>query len=149
MASETGPAPAEVWKRLHPGSVLVNLIPRLWGLVRAMWPLALAFLYGTSQTGGVELFDLSLLFLFFGMAAWSTMLHWITLRYRVAEGRLEVGSGLLNRQVRVIAPERIQNIEMERNPFQRLAGLVEVRIETASGIDVAGAIVEYLEGLRD
>ena len=106
MASEVA------WNTLHPGSVAVNLLPRLWNLVRAMWPIALAILYGSSQSGGIQLFDFSLLFAFFALAAWGTIVHWLTLRYRVAENRLEVRSGLLNRQVRVIAPERIQNLSL-------------------------------------
>lgn len=128
------------WRQLHPGSVLVNLIPRLWGVVRAFWPLALAIVYGTTQGGGLELLDVVLLLTFFGAGASGTVIHWLTLRYRVAEGRLEVKSGLFNRQVRVIAPERIQNLEMTRNVFHRLAGLVELRIETASGTEVEGLL---------
>lgn len=128
------------WRQLHPGSVLVNLIPRLWGLARAFWPILLAVVYGTAQGGGVQLLDYSVLLAFFLMGASGTVLHWLTLRYRVADGRLEVQSGLINRQVRVIAPERIQNLEMTRNVFHRLAGLVELRIETASGTEVEGLL---------
>lgn len=137
MASDPG---AVRWKTLHPGSVAVNLIPRLWGVVRNLWPVALAFLYGSSQGDGLQLVDASLLLVFFGLAAWGTILHWATLRYRVSEGRLEVQTGLLNRQVRVISPDRIQNIELVRNVFQRVFGLVEVRIETASGTEVEGLL---------
>ena len=41
------------WRSLHPGSVAVNLIPRMWGVVRSLWPFALAFVYGTSSGDGV------------------------------------------------------------------------------------------------
>ena len=52
----------------------------------------------------------------------------------------EMQSGLLNRQVRVIPPERIQNVELTRNVFHRMSGLVEVRVETASGTDIEGQL---------
>jgi putative membrane protein len=133
---------SESWRQLHPASVVVNLLPRSWTLVRGMWPLLLFVVYGQVQQAdaGLQFFDISLLSLFFCLAAWSTILHWATLRYRVHEGKLNVKTGLLNRQVRVITPERIQNIEMVRNVFHRMSGLVEVRIETASGTEVEGLL---------
>ena len=133
---------SEDWRQLHPASVVVNLLPRSWALVRGMWPLLLFVVYGQSQQSddGLQFVNASLLSLFFAIAAWNTLLHWATLRYRVHEGKLNVKTGLLNRQVRVIAPERIQNIEMVRNIFHRMSGLVEVRIETASGTEVEGLL---------
>src|SRR6185503_14051289 len=101
-------------------------------------PIALAFVYG--QANGQGLFDLGLLLLFFGLAIGNTLVHYLTLRYRLADGRLEIRSGLLNRQARVIAADRVQNVEMVRNVFHRLSGLVEVRIETASGTEVEGLL---------
>ena len=103
MASEVA------WQRLHPASVGVNLLPRTWSLVRSLWPVLLFALYGQSQGDGVAFVDASILVVFFALAAWNTVLHWLTLRYRVHEGRLEVRSGLVYRQNRVIAPERIQS----------------------------------------
>ena len=34
-------------------------MPRLWSLVRNLWPVLLAVLYGTSQSGGLQLVDLT------------------------------------------------------------------------------------------
>lgn len=126
------------WASLHPASVVVNLLPRAWGVMRTAWPLLLALLYGGRAGQGA--FDLLIVLLFFAMTFGSTIVHWATLRYRVSEGRLEVRTGLLNRQVRVIAPDRIQNTELVRNVFHRMSGLVEVRIETASGREVEGLL---------
>lgn len=141
-APEDTPAPelpADVaWRSLHPASVVVNLIPRAWQTLRSAWPLLLALLYG--RANGQGLFDLSLLLLLFGLAVGNTLVHFLTLRYRVADGRMELKSGLLNRQVRVISADRVQNVEMVRNVFHRMSGLVEVRIETASGTEVEGLL---------
>jgi len=133
MASETP------WKTLHPASVVVNLIPRSWNVATRAWPLFLALIYG-GRPDGAYVFDLFLVGLFFAMTMGGTILHWLTLRYRVHEGRLEIMTGLLNRRVRVIAPDRIQNTETVQNVFHKVAGLVEVRVETASGKEVEGLL---------
>jgi putative membrane protein len=127
------------WNALHPASVFVNLLPRTWSVVKSMWPLFLIMLFG-GRADGQSLFDAALLSVFMMLTIGGTVLHWWTLRYRIFEGRLEVQTGFLNRQTRVIAPDRIQNLETVSNVFHRITGLVEVRIETASGTEVEGLL---------
>lgn len=151
-ASEPGVAPAEVpWRALHPLSLVVNLLPTAWRTVRGAWPLLLALLVGQQQRGQ-DAADLSLLALFFGMTLFRTLSHFLTLRYRVVGGRLEVTSGMLLRQSRVVDPARIQNLSLERNLFHRLAGLVELRVETAGDASSNGLLsalsVEEAERLQ-
>ena len=138
------------WKGLHPLSVVVNLLPQAWRTIRGAWPILLALVLGAGA--GMEVFDLSLLLLFFAMAFSRTILHFLTLRYRVHGGRFEVRFGLLNRQARELDPSRIQNISLERNLFQRAAGLVELKVETAGDAGVHGLLsalsVEAAEELR-
>lgn len=129
------------WRSLHPLSVAVNLVPRTWAFVRRSWLLILAFVYGRTGTDTMlDLIDVGILGVFFLGTIGSTVVHFLTLRYRVVEGRLELRTGLLNRQDRVIRAERIQNMELVRNVFHRMSGLVEVRIETASGTEVEGLL---------
>jgi len=146
------------WKVLHPLSVVVNLVPRTWSVIKSMWPIFLILLFG-GRADGQSLFDIALLSVFLMLTFGGTILHWWTLRYRVFDGRLEVQTGFFNRQTRVIAPDRIQNLETVSNVFHRLSGLVEIRIETASGTEVEGllsalsvveanALIETLESLR-
>ncbi len=140
MDSEQRPPSVEAWNRLHPASPLINLIPQAWRIVRAYWPLLLALLIGTEAGTGLSWLDLLYLPLFFLAPMARTVIHWATLRYRVHEGQLEIRSGLLTRQVRLIGPERIQNSELVRNPMHRLTGLVEVRLETAGGVQTEGLL---------
>lgn len=126
------------WRRLHPASVLVNLVPRTWSLLRNLWPLLLAMLYGGRTREGLA--NLFTVLVFFAAALGWSALHAFTLRYRVADGKLEIRSGVLNRQARVIPCDRVQNVERVQNVFHRLSGLVEVRIETASGQEVEGML---------
>jgi putative membrane protein len=137
MSEEVAPAP---WNTLHPASVAVNLIPTAWRVVKSLWPLLLAAVVGSRSATGMGSFEVGLLGFFFIMPVWRTIWHWFTLRYRVSDGRLEIRSGMLYRQVRVIPPERIQNVELVRNVFHRMSGLVELKVETASGTEIEGQL---------
>lgn len=128
------------WRMLHSASVLVNLLPRTWSFVRSAWPLLLVVVVRGEGVDATRIVDLSLLSFFLMMTVGSTLVHFLTLRWRVTGGTLEIKSGLLNRQERVISPRRVQNVELVRNLFHRLSGLVELRIETASGSDVEGLL---------
>lgn len=132
------------WKRLHPASLVVNLIPRTWRFLVSFWPLILAFAVGRPRgpSGGPEAqyFDFFYLLLLFGSGAASTLVHYLTLRYRVRKGKLEIKQGLLNREARIISPARIQNVERVVNVFHKLAGLAEVRLETAGDIRTEGLL---------
>ncbi len=146
------------WKRLHPGSIAVNLIPRTWLALRGLWPLLLAAVLGRRTTPN-HLMDAVIIGMLLVSTVGNTVFHWATLRYRVHDGRLEIQSGLISRQMRSIDVSRVQNVEIVRNVFQRMAGLAEVRVETASGREVEGqlsalstaeaqALVESLGGSR-
>lgn len=141
MASEPAPpdaAGAAQWHGVHPLSIAVNFLPRTWSLLRTAWPVLLAVLYGgRSQEGLVNAFTLVV---FFALPFVSSTIHALTLRYRVVNGQLEIRSGLLNRQARSIPCDRVQNVEQVQNVFQRASGLVEVRVETASGREVEGLL---------
>lgn len=127
------------WKSLHPGSLAVNLLPRTWSVVRQVWPLLVVVAVG-GRADGASLVDLGILGFFLASTVGATVVHMLTLRYRMIDGRLEIKSGLLQRQARVISPRKIQNVELVRNVFHRLTGLVEVRLETASGTEVEGLL---------
>lgn len=123
-----GSEPEVPWRRLHPASLVVNLIPTTWRTLQQVWPLAVAAVVGRQVTGVI---DLGIVGIFFGMAVLRTVLHFVTLRYRFARGRLEIQHGLLSRVEQALDPARIQNVSIEQNLFHRLAGLVELRIEMA------------------
>lgn len=127
------------WRRLHPASLAVNLLPQAWRTARGAWPLLLAIFVGGDDLG-LRAVDLTLLLTFMGLTLARTLTHYLTLRYRLHDRRLELRSGLLHRQARIIAPKRIQNIELVRNPLHRLSGLVELRIETAGDASTEGLL---------
>jgi len=58
--------------------------------------------------------------------------HWAFSRYELTERELEVKTGFVSRQQRVVPVERIQAVDFEEAPLERILGLVRVRVETAA-----------------
>ena len=137
MASEG--ASQTPWRSLHPASLVVNLIPQAWRVARGMWPLLLIIVIQGRSAPGLGANLLALL-VFLGLSVSNTVLHFLTLRYRVHEGRLQIRSGLLMRRDRSLDPARIQNISLQQNLFHKAAGLVELHIETAADASTDGLL---------
>jgi putative membrane protein len=57
--------------------------------------------------------------------------RYFTTSYELADDELVVRTGLIFRNVRHVRYARVHNIETVRNPFHRLLGVAEVRVETA------------------
>ena len=128
---------AHGWRGLEPASLAINLVPDLWRTLRTGWPLLVAIVVGGGLT---SLVDLMFFLVFLGSSLARTIVHFLTLRYRLADGKLEIHSGLLGRRHRIIDPVRIQNIELVQNVFHRAFGLVELRVETAGETGAAGLL---------
>ncbi len=83
------------------------------------------------------------------------VLAWMRFTYRVADGRLEVRSGVLTRALRTIPLERIRGVNVSAPPLHRLAGLVQVRVDdaaggtSASGLRLAAVRRRDAEALRE
>lgn len=135
MSSE----PEVPWLRLHPASVLANLLPVTWRLVRGLGMSLLPLLILSRRRDDLPWF-LGSAAVFFGLTLVLAMLRTLTTRYRVAGGRLEITSGLLFRRARTIDPARVQNTEVVQTFTHKLLGLVEVKLETASGLQAEGEL---------
>jgi putative membrane protein len=61
------------------------------------------------------------------------VLWWWRFTYRIAGGRLELRSGLVNRTTRVVQLDRVRGVDLTAPFFHRLLGLVKVEIEAAAG----------------
>jgi len=132
--------PAELpWQRLHPASPLANLLPVTAKLLRGMLvplvPLALM-----SRRDGELYRVLVPASVFFLLSLVLSTLQALTTRYRLAAGRMEITSGLLFRRVRTIDVAHVQNTEVVQPFAHRLLGLVQVKIETASGLQAEGEL---------
>jgi putative membrane protein len=126
--------------RLHPMSWLFTLIAQL-----RMFALPiLVLLLGGSRRDGDDIGDLIGLA---GAGALAVVAVWqyFTYRYGFLEAALVIRSGLLQRNVRLIPFDRVQNVTLHQNLLHRLVGVAEVRLESAGGMGKAEAQMQVLK----
>jgi putative membrane protein len=130
---------AELAGRLHPLAALV--IARRFVGASVIPLLAVLISLGTRA-----LLPLGFGLIVIGLLA---VLWWWRFTYRVAGGRLEVRSGLLNRTTRVVPLDRVRGVELTAPFVHRLFGLVKVEVEAAAGggkSEISLAAVSRAEG---
>ena len=110
-------------RRLHPTSVVLG-IPFVQLVQALIFPLFAGFAAG----GRVTLVILAFVGVF-GLVA--RFLAWQRMRFSFDGSVLRVDSGVLSRNHRSLDVARIQQVEIQRGPIQRLLGLAAIRVETA------------------
>jgi putative membrane protein len=134
------PPPAElVWQRLHPAAPLANLLPMMLRLLRGMGLALVPLLIVSSRRGEGSGLLISMA-LFFTFSLVVSLLRTLSTRYRLAGGRLEIVHGFVFRRARTIDVAHVQNTEVAQPFTHRLLGLVQVKIETASGLQSEGEL---------
>ena len=118
-------------KRLHPFSAVGNVLNRAFSLG------AFGFFAGMMLTGPLDLVPILAVFVLAPVGALLGAAYGVARYYRftyeLADGTLSVDSGVFDRQERDIPLSRIQNVDIERGPIQRVFGLAVVKFETAGG----------------
>ena len=115
-----GHVPHTVPRRLHP---LSPLISGLFFVVRA-WPIALI-----SIARGAWL---PMLAIAAGLVVWQWLV-WLRTSYGIGSDGLTVRSGIVWRNIQVVPPQRVQQVEVRRQLRHRATGLAVVRIGLAGG----------------
>jgi putative membrane protein len=137
---------AEERYKLHPVGLLIGFIS---GLPQLVFPI-FAAIFGTrsSEFGSVYVIAIIAAILFISL--FFRWLAWTRFRYVIGEEEIRVESGILNRNVRSIPYERIQDVSIEQKLLPRLFGLGEVKFETGSGDGDEGKLsfVSTQEGER-
>ncbi len=130
-------AAIDVEQRLHPLTLLFEALR----VARAF--LIPALIVGFTAGDGVERFALWTLAVLAVPAIFRSVVKYATYRYRVTGDELLIQSGLLHKHRRIIPLDRVQNIDTSQSALQRLFGMAELRVETASG-DSADATLTVL-----
>jgi putative membrane protein len=107
-------------RRLHPLSPLVS---GLFFVARA-WPLALLFIARGAW--------LPMLVIAAALVVWQWLV-WLRTSYGIGTDGLTVRSGIVWRNVQVVPPQRVQQVEVRRQLRHRATGLAVVRIGLAGG----------------
>jgi putative membrane protein len=132
------PAPAEdpfaTSRRLHPATLLFSTLRFARGFLIPAVILALTGGGGAGDTAQRLALFLGIPALIFATA------RYLSFRYRLAGDELVIDSGVLRRNRRVIPLGRVQNIDTRRSALQRLLGVAELRLETASIDDVEASL---------
>ncbi|PWG03567.1 PH domain-containing protein [Sphingosinicella humi] len=121
-------------RHVHPATVPLRLLKEAPSTLLGL-PAAFAYV---SDVGWATVLS------FAGLVAIVTILVnwmvWRRFRYGLGAGEVVIESGLLQRTRRSIPFERIQDVDIERGPLQRLFGLAKVRIETGGGVKDEGLL---------
>lgn len=121
-------------RRTHPATVPLHFLKQAPSTLLGL-PAAFAFM---SDVGWVTVLR------FAGLLAVAVLvlfwLAWRSFRYGVGAHDIVIESGLLNRTRRSIPFNRIQDVDIERGPLQRLYGLAKIRIETGGSAKDEGLI---------
>jgi putative membrane protein len=118
------------WHRMSRRSIIVGTLRQLRGLVI---PAALILFTGNMGQGrsGLIYIGIALVITFF--AAVTSLIDWWNFRYSLTEHEVVVRSGIVQKQERIIPYGRIQAINLDEAPLERLVGIVRVKVETAAG----------------
>ncbi|MGI8484584.1 MAG: PH domain-containing protein [Thermomicrobiales bacterium] len=130
----TGRSPDDIdtaqWRKLHPLSIVTTGLRYMRGLL-----IPLVFVIVSRGFSGGRA-DLAITFIFPLVAAVGSIsfsaIHWMMFRYALTDRELVIRSGVISRQERVVPLERIQSVDLEEAPLERVLGIVRVRVETAA-----------------
>lgn len=127
-----GAAPDIAWRRAHPAYMLTALLRNLRGFI---FP-AIIILLGrgagqAGRLGSLALLGISLVILL--LSGIAGVVQWWVYRYALTPERLLVRSGIVFRQERAIPYQRIQSVNLEQAPLDRILGISRMKIETAAG----------------
>ena len=157
MTSDDGGAGAALApRRLHPAGIAVLAVRSLRDLAL---PLGVAFVSTLAGAGGDEPLTRVIGFGVFGavLALIAGVARWATTTWAVSDGTIRHRTGLLSRRETDVPLTRVQAVDTEHGPLQRLLGVRGVHVQTAGGgregeirlPAVAPADVAALRGLLD
>ena len=113
------------WRRLdarmlliHPLETLIRFLPALVAIVIAR--------AGSDDNDRWELLALPVILVY-------GALRWMTTRYRIADGQIELRRGVITKQTTTARLDRVRTVDLTAKVHHRLLGLAKVEISTAGG----------------
>lgn len=127
------------WQRLHPLSPVVRVGRGLLGVVLVV------VLQIRSAAAAASISHLIVL----AVAATAGVVAWLVTRWRVADGALQVETGLLRRSSQRYPLEQIQSVDVVRPGLARMLGMAELRLRMAGNTQAAGRLAYLPTGRAD
>lgn len=141
------PLPEAGWQRLDPRMMLVHPVREVLRFLPVLLGL---FVAGTASGGGGPW-----QYLFVLVPVALGLMRYLTTRFRIANGRVELSRGLLNRHVLSTPLDRVRTVDVTASLIHRVLGLATVRIGTGTAstdsdeqLDLDGLPAERARGLR-
>lgn len=118
------------WRQAHWSFIVLGLIRQLRGLILPLAVLLFSRGFSGSERDLVW-YGLAVVFAVF--SAITSFANWWFQRFRITDREIMSRSGIIAKQERVVPFERIQTVDLDEAPLERLFRTVKVRIETAAG----------------
>ena len=128
--------PSSEARRLHPLTLVQRFIVSLPGFVFILLPVF-------RETDSTAWFNLFIAVVYAAFLLPWIAVYYIRFRYWITPTELIIHSGVVTRRKRNIPIDRIQNIEVEQGPLQRILGTSKVAVYTA-GSSKAEGVLEYV-----
>lgn len=113
------------WRRLNARMLLVHPIETLVRLLPALLVVLIAR-SGSDSDERWELIALPVIVAF-------GVMRWVTTRYRIVDGQIELQRGLLNKQTTTARLDKVRTVDLTAKLHHRVLGLVKVEISTGGG----------------
>ena len=112
------------WRRLDPRMLLVHLVQETFRLLPVLFGI---IILGRSSDNGQNWFE----WVFIPLVVGVVLLRYLTTRYRITNGQIELRKGLLNKQILATPADRVRTVDVTSSPIHRVLGLGKVELGTA------------------
>ena len=118
------------WKQADPRFILIGAVRNFRGF---LFPLIFLLITRGFRQSREDLVWYGLAIAAALVSIVGSVLQWWFYRYRISDREITLRSGFISKQERVIPFERIQSIDIQDAPLERLLGVVQVKIDTGAG----------------
>src|SRR3954454_21809904 len=112
------------WRRLDPRMLLVHIVQET---VRFLPVLLGILILGRGNDGRPSWLE----YVFVPLVIGVSLLRYLTTRYRITNGQVELRKGLLNKQPLATPADRVRTVDVPSSPIHRVLGLGKVELGTA------------------
>ena len=126
---EAEPLEAGEGERTHPLGLIIAFIT---GLPQLIFPVV-ALLFGTARSNKGTPYTLYIIAIVLGISLLFRWIAWMRFRFHLDEDDIRIEQGVINRTVRSIPYDRIQDVSIEQKLLAQVFNVGEVKFETGGG----------------
>jgi putative membrane protein len=115
-------------RRLHPATMIVAFLPKIWEALRQMLP----FLFFSFVSPGRDWTDLIVAAIGI-LGGFGAIGAYVTTRFDIADGQILHSTGWIFRRNRRIPLDHVQNVNLKQGVLERALKVATVEVETAAG----------------